>query len=54
MSVIKGKFEQTFSKNSELAEKLYNAISEYEELSLAEVLGILEIIKYHLVKGEGL
>lgn len=52
MSVINVKFEKTFSKNSELAEEIYKTISKYEELSLAEVLGILDIIKHHLIKGE--
>lgn len=55
MSIIKVKFDPTFSKNAELAEELYNVITEYEgEVALAEVLGVLEIIKYHLIKGEGL
>lgn len=55
MSVIKVKFDPTFSKNAELAEELFSTIVKYEdEVALAEVLGILEIIKHHLIKGEGL
>jgi len=54
-NVIKGNFNTKFVKNAELAEKIYDVIGEYSdqislaELTLAELIGILEIVKLEVV-----
>ena len=50
-NVIKGNFNTKFVKNAELAEKLYEIMSEYsDQISLAELVGILEIVKLEIVE----
>jgi len=49
-NVIKGNFNTKFVKNAELAEKIYGVIGEYsDQISLAELIGILEIVKLEVV-----
>lgn len=49
-NVIKGNFNTKFVKNAELAEKIYDVIGEYsDQISLAELIGILEIVKLEVV-----
>ena len=49
-NIIKGNFNTKFVKNAELAEKLYGIMDEYsDQISLAELVGILEIVKLEIV-----
>jgi len=49
--VIKRNFNKKFAKNQELADKIFEALDEYDgEISLAETIGILRLIEACLVK----
>lgn len=49
-NILRPDFKTKFPYNQELADKIYDAIDEYDnQLSLAEVLGVLEIVKQCLL-----
>jgi len=49
--VIKRNFNKKFAKNQELADKIFEALDEYDgEISLAETIGVLRLIEACLIK----
>jgi hypothetical protein len=53
MTVLRPKFDKTFVTNGDFAEALYKVVLEYDrQLSAAEVVGVLEIIKYYVLQGQ--
>ena len=49
--VIKRNFNKKFAKNQELADKIFEALDEYDgEISLAETVGVLRLIEACLIK----
>ena len=49
--VIKRNFNKKFAKNQELADKIFEALDEYDgEISLAETIGVLRLIEATLIK----
>ena len=48
MTVLRPEFDKTFVINGDFAEALYKVVLEYDQqLSAAEVVGVLEIVKYY-------
>ena len=53
MTVLRPEFDKTFVTNGEFAEALYAVVLEYDQqLSAAEVIGVLEIVKYYVLQGQ--
>ncbi len=53
MTVLRPEFDKRYVTNGEFAEALYKVVLEYDQqLSAAEVLGVLEIIKYYVLQGQ--
>jgi predicted house-cleaning noncanonical NTP pyrophosphatase (MazG superfamily) len=51
-NIIRPDFNTKFPYNEELAEKIHMAIEEYHnQISLAEVIGVLEIVKHCLLQA---
>jgi len=51
-NILRPDFKTKFPYNEELAEKIHAAIEEYHnQLSLAEVIGVLELIKHCLIQA---
>ena len=49
--VVRPDFNTKFAKNEELAGKVYEIICEYHnQISLAEVVGVLDIVKAHIIR----
>jgi len=53
MTVLRPEFDKRYVTNGEFAEALYKVVLEYDQqLSAAEVVGVLEIIKYYVLQGQ--
>jgi len=53
MTVLRPDFNKTFVINGDFADALYNVVLEYDgQLSAAEVIGVLEIVKHYVLQGQ--
>jgi hypothetical protein len=53
MTVLRPEFDKRYVTNGEFAEALYKVVLEYDQqLSAAEVLGVLEIVKNYVLQGQ--
>ena len=53
MTVLRPEFDKRYVTNGEFAEALYKVVLEYDQqLSAAEVLGVLEILKNYVLQGQ--
>jgi hypothetical protein len=53
MTVLRPEFDKRYVTNGEFAEALYKVVLEYDQqLSAAEVLGVLEIVKHYVLQGQ--
>lgn len=53
MTVLRPEFDKTFVTNGDFAEALYKVVLEYDQqLSAAEVIGVLEIVKHYVLQGQ--
>jgi hypothetical protein len=51
-NVIRPDFNTRYPKNAELAERIHNVISDYHnQVSLAEVIGVLEMVKLTIMQA---
>jgi hypothetical protein len=53
MTILRPEFNKTFVTNGDFAEALYKVVLEYDQqLSAAEVIGVLEIVKHYVLQGQ--
>ena len=53
MTVLRPEFDKIFVTNGDFAEALYSVVLEYEkQLSAAEVIGVLEIVKHYVMQAQ--
>jgi hypothetical protein len=53
MTVLRPEFDKTFVINGDFAEALYKVVLEYDQqLSAAEVVGVLEIVKHYVMQAQ--
>jgi hypothetical protein len=53
MTVLRPEFDKRYVTNGEFAEALYKVVLEYDQqLSAAELLGVLEIVKHYVLQGQ--
>ena len=53
MTVLWPEFDKRYVTNGEFAEALYKVVLEYDQqLSAAEVVGVLEIVKHYVLQGQ--
>lgn len=51
--VIRPNFDTKFVTNGDFAAKLYEVVMKYDrQISAAEVLGVLEIVKHYVLQGQ--